>query len=246
MKPKLILCLIFLPLGFIFAYLAFGFLRLLSFSDDMMGREHQWTQVSQIKFRSGEKLIMEDTYLSGDTDTTRKESKVFIEWSNGKRELLETTNTFSTADAASRFAFSADGELFAVGVGSTVYYRQKSSGTNEWKLWRLTGSPQTFNYIKNYLDVHSPDAYALDTNEFSPAGAIVIKYIYPGQPLVIVPQGNQPYGYEITEIRNQGNELVAEPFDDNPYAPKKLIFSQDKNSDGWKFDVDLTTAENGK
>jgi hypothetical protein len=214
----------------------------------MMGREHQWTQVSQIKFRSGEKLIMEGTYLSGDTESTRIESKVFIEWSNGKRELLEVTNTFSTADVASHFAFSADGELFAVGVGSTVYYRQKSSGTNEWKLWRLTGSPQTFNYIKNYLDVHSPGAYAPDTNEFAPAGAIEIKCNHPGleQPLVIVPQGDQPCGYEIAEIRNQGNKLVAEPFDHNPYAPKKLIFSEDKNSGGWKFDADLTTAENRK
>ncbi len=238
MKPKLLLCLALVLSG--------GLVLVFSFFW-MMGREHQWTQVDQIKFRSGEKLIMEGTYLSGvNTETTRIESKLFIEWSDGKRELLEKTNTFSTGDAASRFAFSADGELFAVGVGSTVFYRQKSSGTNEWKLWRLTGSPQTFNYIKNYLDVHSPGAYAPVTNEFAPAGAIEIKYIYPGQPLVIVPQGDQPCGYEITEIRNQGRKLVAEPFDDNPYAPKKLIFSQDKNSGGWKFDVDLTTAENKK
>ncbi|GEM_PF-6959199 len=235
MKPKLILCLALILCGAL--VLVFSFFW-------MMGREHLWTQINVIaKFHSGEQLVREDGFRSGFVQTTLESSKLFMVWTNGQKELLEVSGNYSTAN---HFALSTDGDINAIGIGRTIYYRAKTAPTNQWNSWKLTASPEIFNFIKAYLDANFPGSYTSDTNEFAPANAIVIKCNRLGeeQPLVIAPQGDMSYGYEVEAIRNRGRELVAAPFASNPFAPKKLIFSMDKNSGGWKFDVDLTTAEN--
>jgi hypothetical protein len=235
MKPKFIFCLA-IGLGSAMAFSLFFFWS--------FGREHYWTQVSEItKFHSGEKLVKEDRFLSAFVQTTLQESKLFIEWAGGKRELLDSTSHYSSVN---HYAFSKEGNMYVVGIGHTAYYRGKTSATNQWNSWTMTGTPQIYNYIKNYLHVHSPGSYAPDTNEFAPVGAIKIKCNRLGQeqPLIIAPRGDLPYAYEIETIRNQGRELVAVPFASNPFAPKELIFSRNSDFEGWSFDETLTAKVN--
>jgi hypothetical protein len=110
----------------------------------------------------------------------------------------------------------------------------------------LTGTPEICDFIKKYLETHSPGAYAPDTNEFASAGAFKIKCNHLGreQPLIMAPPGELLCAYEIQAIRDQGRELVAAPFASNPYAPQQLIFSQNKPFSGWKFNKTLTAEAN--
>jgi len=235
MKPKLILCLALVLSGVIVLWLLFFW---------TFGHEHYWSRENEITtFSSGGKLIRADRYLSGFVQTTLQESKLLVEWPDGKRELLNVANHYSSFN---HYAISEEDDAYVIGVGGTVYYRLKSSPMNQWSSWTLTGSPEIYNFIKKYLDAHSPGSYASDTNEFAPAGAFKIKCNHLGkeQPLIIAPQGDLSCAYEIETIRNQGRELVAVPFASNPFAPKELIFSQDAGFGGWKFDQTLTAKAN--
>jgi len=208
------------------------------------GRQHSWTQKSEIvKFHSGERLVREDHYLSAFVQTTLENSRLFLQWPDGRMELLASTNHYATAN---HYALSQDGDMYVICAGRTVYYRQKKSPDSQWNLWTLTASPEIYDFIKKYLDAHSPGSYASESNEFAPAGAFKIKCNHLGeeQPLVIAPQGDSPYAYEIESIRNQGRELVAVPFASNPFAPQKLIFTQTGDFGGWKFDGTLTAGAN--
>jgi len=233
MKPKLLLGLALVLSGGLVVFFLWSF-----------GREHSWTQNSEVvKFHSGEKLVREDHYLSAFVQTTLENSRLFFQWPDGRMELLASTNHYSTAN---HYALSQDGDMYVIGVGRTIYYRQKKSPDNQWSSWTLTSSPEIYDFIKKYLDAHSPGSYASDTNEFAPAGAFKIKCNRLGeeQPLIIAPQGDLSCAYEIETIRNQGRELVAVPFASNPFAPKELIFSRDGDSDRWKFNETLTAGAN--
>jgi hypothetical protein len=237
MKPKLILCLALVLSGVLVFWLWL-------FPYFFWGMNRPWIQVSEIaKFHSGEKLVREDHFLSGFPKSILQNSKLSIQWTNDESELLVSTNHYSSVN---HYALSKDGDMYVIGIDRTVYYRQKKSPENQWGSWSLTASPEIYSFIKNYLDAHSPGSYASDTNEFAPAGAIEIKCNHLGeeQPLIIAPQGDFSYAYEIETIRNQGREIIAVPFASNPFAPKKLIFSQDADLGGWKFDETLTAKAN--
>lgn len=234
MKSKLILCLA-LVLSGVLAFFGFNYF-FWSWS-----RNHPWTQVSEIwVYPSKDRLVRENHFVSGFPRSILQNSKLFIQWSNGQKELLASTEHYRTVNHCT---LSADGDRDVIGVGGITYYRQKTSSTNQWNSWTLAGSPEIYSFIKNYLDAHSPGSYAPDTNEFAPAGAFEIRCNRMGeeQPLVIAAYGDSPY--EIAAIRDHGRELMAAPFASNPFAPQ-LIFSQDGNFGGWKFDEHLTTAEN--
>jgi hypothetical protein len=210
----------------------------------LIGHEHSWTQTSEVTaFRSGEKLVRVDHYRSAFVQTTLENSRLYLQQTNGSRELLASSDHYSTAN---HFVLSQVGDMYVVGVGTKVYYRPKESSENQWHSWALTGTPEICDFIKKYLETHSPGAYAPDTNEFASAGAFKIKCNHLGreQPLIMAPPGELLCAYEIQAIRDQGRELVAAPFASNPYAPQQLIFSQNKPFSGWKFNKTLTAEAN--
>ena len=208
-----------------------------------LGRPHSWIHRSEVvTFHSGEKVIREDHFLSSFPQTALEESRLFFQRPDGHMELLASTKHNSMAN---HYALSQDGDMYVVSVGGTVYYRQKASPESQWGSWTLTASPEIYHFIKKYLDDHSPNSYAPQTNEFARAGAFKIRCSRLGveQPLIISLEGNLSC-YEIGTIRNLGRELVAVPFASNPFAPTRLIFSRDGDSGRWKFNETLTAAAN--
>lgn len=237
MRRKLLLCIaLALSSALVFGFWFFPYF----FGSWSSGRS--WSQVSEINFKSGEKLVVENRFRSG-LPSVLENSKRYIQWADRKRELLISTNHSSTVN---HHAFSKDGNDYVIGVGRMVYFRPKPAPAGHWNSWTLTGSPEVYNFIKKYLDARSPGSYAPDTNELAPAGAFKIRYDRLGveQPLVIVPHGDSPYGHEIGCIRDQGRELIAVPFASNSFAPQKLVFLRNVNSGGWKFSESLTTTAN--
>lgn len=221
-------------------------MALLSFAlAHFMGRPHDWTQTTDwSRFPSGEKLISQSHYRSAFVQTMLLTNCLFIQWANGTRELVVSRDHYSSVN---HYAFSKNGDDYVIGVGRTVYYRPKTAPAGHWNSWTLTGSQEIYNFIKHYLDVHSPGAWASYTNESAPAGAIEIRCndSYVQAALIIAPHSFLPPGaYEIGAIRNQGRELIAVPFGDNPFAPQKLVFLRDVDSAGWRFDEKLTAAAN--
>jgi len=212
-----------------------------------LGRAHEWSQVREMwKFPTGESLVSDNRLLSPGFlgRSCLKDSKLFLRWANGGQELLWTSTTRSYA--LNHGVVYRDSDFYAVAAGRAVFYRQRTSGSNQWNSWALTNSPETFAFIKAYLDARSPNAYGPTTNIFPPQpNAIAVKsdHPYSEYTLVVAGQGDSPY--EIAEIRDGATALVAVPFAPNPYAPD-LVFAGSLRSGGWKLDVEKTLAWNAR
>jgi len=99
MKPKLLLCLIFLPLGFVFAFLVFGFVRSLPLSDDVKTDE----RVESVQLPSGETLENQ-TYYESSFRGGERFNKLFLkDPANGISELVGNLNYEQNASLFSRF-----------------------------------------------------------------------------------------------------------------------------------------------
>lgn len=65
----------------------------------LIGHEHSWTQTSEVTaFRSGEKLVREDHYRSAFVQITLENSRLYLQQTNGSRELLASSDHYSTAN----------------------------------------------------------------------------------------------------------------------------------------------------
>lgn len=213
----------------------------------ILGRAHEWSQVHEIwKFPTGESLVSDNRLLSSGFigQSCLKDSKLFIRWANGDQELLWTSTT--RGYWMNHGAVYRDSDCYAVAAGRTVFYRQRSSATNQWNSWTLTNTALIFAFIKDYLDAHSPNAYGPTTNMFPPQpDAIAVKCDQPYREYTLVVAGRGESNYEIADIRNGAGELLAVPFAPNPYAPD-LVFTGSLHSGGWKFDAERTLTWNGR